>query len=111
MKKKIYIAGKVTGEPIKKCQLKFKTAQLEMESHGFIAINPLEIVTDNNTPWDTAMKMCIKQMLDCDAVILLPCWEDSNGAKIERKLANKLEIPIFTYCGFGLNALLTDLQQ
>ncbi|MCK8143181.1 DUF4406 domain-containing protein [Flavobacterium sp. I-SCBP12n] len=105
MKQKIYIAGKVTGEPIEECRIKFKIAQLELEAKGFIAINPLEIVTDSTTPWFTAMRMCVSVLVNCDAVVLLPCWEDSTGAKIERKLAEDLQILICNYTPFGLTVL------
>ena len=105
MKKKIYIAGKVTGEPLEECRLKFKAAQVELEDKGFIAINPLEIVTDSNTPWFMAMRMCISALVNCDAIILLPCWKESTGAKIERQLAQDLEILICNYNPLGLTIL------
>jgi len=31
----------------------------------------------------------------CDAVLLVPGWEDSNGTKKEIEMANQMEIPIF----------------
>jgi hypothetical protein len=46
MKKKIYIVGKVSGEPLAECTMKFATAQKEIESQGLIAINPLAVVGD-----------------------------------------------------------------
>ena len=44
--KKIYIAGKVSGEPIADCTLKFGTAQKEIETLGFEAVNPIAVVND-----------------------------------------------------------------
>lgn len=103
--KKIYIAGKVTGEPLAECTMKFGQAQKEIEALGFIAVNPLAVVGDFQSYWEPAMKKCVKALVDCDAVIVLPCWENSKGAKIERQLAWDLDIPVFGYNKLGLSAL------
>lgn len=99
MKKKIYIAGKVTGLPQQHVIDKFKLAAILLEELGYQPVNPIEVVNDFNTPWDVAMKKCIKALVDCDAVYLLPCWKHSEGAKIEKGMAESLKIPTvnFTY--------------
>lgn len=109
-KKKIYIAGKVTGEPIAECTKKFRLAQKEIESMGFDGINPFEVVMDFKATWQAAMKKCIKALVDCDAMVILPCWQDSKGAKIERKLAEDLGITIVNYNSFGLKVLKTNFS-
>ena len=93
-KPKIYIAGKVTGEPKHSCALKFATAQKELEKRGFEVINPIEVVGDFNADWQTAMRKCIIALMDCDAICLLPDWIDSRGAKIEFELAAKLGLGV-----------------
>jgi len=93
MKKKIYIAGKVTGEPKHSCALKFAMAAKEIEAQGFEAVNPIEVVRDFEAPWETAMKKCIKALMDCDALFFLPCTENSPGANWELEIANRLKIP------------------
>ena len=93
MKNKIYIAGKVTGEDLAKCTMKFGIAQMELEKAGFEAINPLEVVGDWKATWEAAMKKCIKALVDCDAVYFLPDARQSPGAMYELEIANKLNIP------------------
>lgn len=97
---KIYIAGKVTGLPQEEVVAKFAKAQQELQDMGYEAINPVEIVKTQaeafHTTWQKAMKLCIKALLDCEAVLLLPCWQYSVGAQIEQELADNLEIPCFT---------------
>lgn len=109
-KKKIYIAGKVTGLPIAECTIKFGQMQKELESMGFEAVNPLAVVGDFQAPWQYAMKKCIKAMLDCDGVVILPCWILSPGAKIERQLAEDLEIVICNSDSLGLKVLKAHLS-
>ncbi|WP_291122748.1 DUF4406 domain-containing protein [Flavobacterium sp. UBA6046] len=94
-KKKIYIAGKVTGLPQQEVIDKFAKAKQEIEEMGFEVVNPIEVVNDFDTPWNEAMKMCIMALLDCNAMVLLPCWIDSKGAQLEKDIA----------CAFGLELL------
>lgn len=107
MKKTIYIAGKVSGEPFKEVAIKFATAHSEIEKLGFKPINPIELVQDylfkhyqliklsDAEIWKIAMQECIKVLVECDGVLLLPCNLESRGATIERNLAQALEIPTF----------------
>jgi hypothetical protein len=41
------------------------------------------------------MKLCIKALMDCDAIVVLDDYKTSEGAKIELDLAKKLGIIIF----------------
>jgi hypothetical protein len=105
MKKKIYIAGKVTGENKEDCIAKFAQAQSWVESRGFEAVNPLEVVGDWNTTWDKAMRMCIAKLTECDGILLLEDWTLSKGAKVEFDIAMALNIPKFRGSFFGLEKL------
>ncbi len=93
--KTIYIAGKVTGEPIAECTLKFGTAQKQIEAHGYAAVNPLSVVNDWHTTWEQAMRKCIKALADCDAILLLPDYHLSKGAMMEQVIASDFKMPIF----------------
>lgn len=94
MKKKIYIAGKVTGEEIIECSLKFRNAQVITQLLGWCPINPIEVVNDWKCPWDIAMRKCIIALMECDAIYLLSDWRQSKGANIERNLALILQLEI-----------------
>jgi hypothetical protein len=93
---KIYIAGKVTGELIHECTMKFGAAQKEVEALGHEAINPLAVVNNWHATWQEAMKLCIKAMMDADAIYFLPCTKESKGAMIEMELAAALKIKMCT---------------
>lgn len=108
--KKIYIAGKITGLPQNEVIEKFETAKAKIESLGFHAINPVQVVNDWETTWENAMKKCLKALIDCDAVVILPCWSESKGATIERQLAEDLGMVICNNTDFGLKVLKKNLQ-
>lgn len=91
----IYIAGKVSGEPIADCTIKFGTAQKQVQELGHNAINPLEVVNDWHATWETAMRKCVKALMDSDAILLLHDHRDSPGASLEGQLAETFKMPVF----------------
>lgn len=105
MKSKIYIAGKVSGEVYPECYAKFKATQTKIEKAGFTAINPLDVVDDENANWHGAMKLCLKALLDCDAILFLPDFTESKGAKVEYQLANALSMKRFYNCDTLIKSL------
>lgn len=96
-KLRLYISGKITGDP--EYKLKFFEAELMLGGAAFgipnakdyLVSNPARI---NETDWKTAMKAAIMLMMCCDGVALLPDWEKSKGAKIERELALALDMTV-----------------
>ncbi len=117
MKKKVYIAGKVSGLPFLDVVGKFARAFDEIEALGFEVVNPIEIVQDylhanpkylestEDEIWKLAMRLCIKELVDCDAIVLLPDWSNSRGAKVEYRIAMDLDLAIFGSCPDGMHAL------
>lgn len=101
--KTIYIAGKVTGLSHRAVTAKFLDAQIAVTLLGFEAINPINVVNNPDANWKTAMKLCITALIECDAVLLLPDWMRSKGAKLEVEICDQLAIPTFNN--------LEDLKQ
>lgn len=93
---KIYITGKVTGEPLAECTMKFGLAQKQLEELGHEAINPLEVVIDKSTRWDQAMRKCLAALMTADGIYALADSLDSPGATIELEIARKVNINIYT---------------
>lgn len=99
MVKKIYIAGKVSGEGIAECTFKFGTAQAQIKELGYVVINPLEVVNDWHMPWRSAMQKCISALMDCDAIFFCHDWMDSPGAQLEARIAESFQMQMFHSIG------------
>lgn len=93
-KQKVYIAGKVTGLSRLEVVAKFTKAESEWKQKGYEVINPIKIVKSKKTEWEDAMKICIKEMMNCDTVYALKDWNKSRGAKVEIMLALSLNIKV-----------------
>lgn len=93
---KIYIAGPMTGLPAFNFPA-FHAAAAQLRAAGHEVENPAE----NPVPacggtWLGYMRMAIAQVAKVDAVVLLPGWENSKGARVERDLAIGLGLDVMT---------------
>jgi len=92
--KRIYIAGPMTGH-IELNFPAFHAAAARIREAGHVAINPAEINPDASMSWKECMKSDIAALVTCDAIHLLPGWENSKGATLEAHIAERLEIEVF----------------
>lgn len=91
-----YIIGAVTGLPREAVVSKFDKAALSVKSAGMIPVNPIELVPED-TNWVDAMKICIRHLITCDAIMLTPGWEESRGGRLEQAIATELGLPEFIH--------------
>ena len=93
MNRTAYIAGKITGLPKGHVIDKFNMMARELSGMGYQVVKP-EAVTDDTKPWGDAVRTDIKKMLECDEVHLLPDWQESRGAQLERDIALRLGMQV-----------------
>lgn len=93
MSRTAYIAGKITGLPKEEVRRKFNIFASQLHSKGYQVVRPVT-VTDDSANWDQAIRSDIKKMLECDEVHMLPDWQDSRGAQLERDIAIRLGIQV-----------------
>lgn len=109
-KKKIYIAGKVTGLPRQETMTKFRTAENQLAQEYWQVINPTLLINEDED-WDSAMKTCLEAVADCDAIYMLSDWQDSRGATLEHTKAKELNLQVLYQSvdkGYPTNASLQN---
>jgi hypothetical protein len=93
MNKTAYVAGRVTGLPHDEVATKFNHIAEQLNGQGYRVVRPLAVYDASQT-WDEAIRGDIKRMLDCDEVHLLPDWQESRGAQLERDIAVRLGMQV-----------------
>jgi hypothetical protein len=95
----IYVSGPYTGDVEIHKQAAVLIGQ-KVREHGFIplvphiSICPIE-KPDSKKGYTLAMRECLALMYRCDAIVMVPGWERSRGARIERFLARRYAMPVF----------------
>lgn len=95
--KRIYIAGCVTdGGRYTEAGYSKKFADVEdrVRAMGHQPVNPTTLDHNHQRRWQDYMVVALHAMLDCDEVLVLPCWRRSKGATIEVQLALRLNKPV-----------------
>ena len=83
---KVYIAGQISGNPNFKEH--FESVENKLKAMGHATTNPA-ILPDGFTQRDY-MKICLRMLDCCDAILLLDNWNESQGATIEKLYAEKI---------------------
>lgn len=107
---KIYISGPMTGLPENNYPA-FHEAARTLRAKGHTVVNPAEIhphsrlrrlrhrvlrtlrLVRGQPPaptWEEYMRADIRALVDCEAIALLPGWEQSLGAELEVSIADEL---------------------
>ncbi len=98
--KTVYIAGAVTGLNNISVSKKFQLKEQELTAQGHIVFNPVRFIEMNklqHLEWADIMRECITHLMQCDELHLLPCWQISKGATLERDIAHRLGMPIIIH--------------
>ena len=91
--KKIYIAGPITGRE-KEAEIQFKQTadQLRDAYPNTTIVNPMALDHNHDKKWQSYISVCIKELITCDTIYLLPNWEQSPGTIIEVLIAKRMGI-------------------
>jgi len=93
--KRIYIAGPMTGH-VDHNYPAFHTAAERLQQGGWQVVNPADNF-DGRTdlPRETYLRADVALLVDCDAIAILPGWEESFGAKMEYLLARAFGMKVY----------------
>lgn len=89
---KVYIVAKVTGLSDEIVALKYERAKQLVRSFGYEPVSPIDYIPAN-TPWHTAMRICIPLMLSCDAYTVIDDLHTTTGGLIEDTIAYWTNFP------------------
>lgn len=91
-KKKVYIAGPITGDP--DYERKFNAVEKELTKRGYWAVNP---ILGNDKRKDWTYKQYIDRGLNllmcCDYICITDVWIRSKGLDVETAYAEAVGIP------------------
>lgn len=92
---KIYLAGPMTGLPDYNYPA-FREAAEKLRERGWKVLSPAENYNgDTSLPRYMYMRKNIKLLLKAEGIVLLPGWQDSEGAKLEFDIACALDLDIY----------------
>lgn len=86
---RLYLCGPMSGLPEYNYPA-FHAAAVLLREAGYTVTNPAENGLPPDAPWTQHMRADIKEMMDCDAVAVLPEYNKSRGAMVEINLATSL---------------------
>jgi len=90
----VYLCGPMTGLPGNNYAA-FHKAAADLRAAGYSVVSPAETTLPSTAPWVSHMRKDIADLVNtCDSVALLPGWQNSRGACIERNIATGLGWPV-----------------
>lgn len=86
---RIYIAGPMTGLPDLNFPA-FNTCAANLRAQGWQVENPAEHGIQEGATWSDYLRHDFAQLASCQAIYLLPGWQNSKGALLELHIAQAL---------------------
>lgn len=90
---KLYIAGPMTTLPDRNFPA-FHAEAKRLRALGHEVVSPAEIHAVGEPSWSFALRADIRALLECEGIALLPGWEQSRGALLERHVAESCGLAI-----------------
>lgn len=91
---KFYISGAVSNDIA--YRTKFRTAERFLKKHRVNCFNPVKHEKDGKE-WDYYLRRDIRRLTKCSAIVLLPDWNMSRGARLEKTVAEALGLYVVAY--------------
>lgn len=97
----VYVAGPYSAPDLEGLLENIKAAVVfgqKVRALGFLPLVPhvaILPVGDTEAEYEQALGECFELLARCDALVLMPTWEQSPGARRERAFAERYGVPVF----------------
>lgn len=95
--KRYYLSGPISGPNIEANLYAFAAAAYNLSTRGYLIDSPADLIADEGTTWEEYMAACIPMAIKCHGIIMLPGWEYSRGADLERYIMHSLCREVLLY--------------
>ncbi len=96
---KIYNAGPITGYE-ETAKQRFEKAEKAILDLGFEVVNPMNLPHIHDKSWNSYMKECLFNLVECDGILMLRNYHKSKGALLEQRIARDLGLTEYYESGF-----------
>ncbi len=93
MKKRIYVAGPVTGA----MDMNWRSHQavaVALRAKGYHVESPAALHADQKTKSVESKRISFARLLTCEAICMLPGWEESCDARMAHAIAASLDMEV-----------------
>ena len=88
----IYISGPISGLPDGN-RPAFARMAATLRSKGWVVVNPHDLFNaEVEESWEGYMRKDLAALLTCTHIVMLPEWEQSRGARLEKLVADAVGI-------------------
>lgn len=111
-----YIAGPMTNYEQYNYPLFEQAAEYVRDQTGAFVVSPHELDHGDygvlgSIPWEEYVRTDLENLLGCTAIVLLPKWEDSRGARLEEQVARELNYYMFEYSNHDGQSSMSRLRR
>lgn len=95
MTRSIYISGPISGL-LNGNRPAFAAMAARLRADGHTVVNPHELFREVDQPltWEEYMRDDLAALLTCTHLVMLPGWEQSRGARLEKYVAEHLGMSV-----------------
>lgn len=84
---RVYLSGPMSGIPYSNFPA-FHEWAARLRADGYEVVSPAEIQEAGT--WELCLRADLRELCGCDAIALMPGWENSKGANLELHVAHRL---------------------